>query len=214
MAFELSPIAFTNGLENQSAQALASLKLFATLTPPVLEADMRAEIEAGQIQPFSNEGWDAYMSVLANTPLNSAVLTNAERSIVNTIRFAVTPAPQTQCCGVVVPADLDGLISIVGYPRVGSATWEHEIVLTLDNSLSCNIKKITVLITGAPAAGTNPIACYFKECDSTGNSLFSYGWLDFAADPTGISYTLTYTFYDADGVIITTFPVTDYTLDL
>lgn len=214
MAFKLAASAFTNGLENQSAQVLASLKLFATLTPPVLESDMRTELETGQLQPFSDAGWLAYMNVVGNTPLDTSVLTNAERSIFNTIRFAITPSPQYQCCGAVVPADLDGLISIAGYPRVGSVTWEHQIVLTLDSSLTCNIKKISVQLTGAPAPSTNPVPTYFTECDANGDSLFSTGWIGFVADPTGISYDLEYFFYDSDGVLITSFTVTDYQLNL
>jgi hypothetical protein len=216
MAFKLALSVYSSGLESQAAQALSALKLFATLTPPVTEADMRTELETGQFQAFSDEGWDNFLSVVGNTPLDETALTTAEIAITNTIRLAIDTSPQLRCCDNVVPADTDGLITIEGNYRTGSSgPWEYEIRLNLDPTLTCDIASVEVTFVGAPAiTSSNPATFTFIGCDSLGNAEFSVAWVKFGSDPATASYDLTYDFLDSDGVSITSFAVTDYQLNL
>jgi hypothetical protein len=202
MAFKLALSVYTSGLESQSAQVLSALKLFATLTPPITEADMRTELETGQFQAFSDEGWDNFLTVVAQTPLDTTALTAAERAIINEIYGAVNISPQ----------NTDGLTSITPYYVSGSTTVPVDI--TLDNSLTCDINTIEVTITGVPAVtSTNPHVFTFNGCVS-GNMTYTYPDVTFASDPSGISYNLAYVFKDADGVTIASYTVTDYTMDI
>ncbi len=222
MAFVLATVNTTNGLENQAAQALLSLKRFATLTPPVSETDMRNEVETGQPVGFmSDAGWLAFVGVLSSLSLDESSLTNAERSIVNTLRAVVSPPPNQSCCGAVIPANSDGFSSIAGYPRTGSATWEHEIELTnITANYDCDISTIEVTLTPiglAPAVtSANPVILTFKSCVVSGgntNALFNSLWTTFAADPTGESYDVDLEYKDADGLTIATYTAA-YTLNL
>jgi hypothetical protein len=216
MAFKLALSVYSSGLESQAAQALSALKLFATLTPPVTEAAMRTELETGQFQAFSDEGWNNFLSVVGNTPLDDTALITSEIAIINTIRLAIDTNPQLMCCDNVVPADLDGLVSIVGNYRTGSTSpWQYEVRLLLDPTLTCSIATVEVTFTGAPVVATaNPATFAFIGCDSSGNAVFSNAWVEFNSDPAGNSYDLTYNFKDADGISIASFAVTDYTLNL
>lgn len=216
MAFKLALSVYSSGLESQAAQALSALKLFATLTPPVTEADMRAELETGQFQAFSDEGWDNFLSVVGNTPLDESALVTSEIAILNTIKLAIDTNPQFRCCDSTTPANLDGLISIAGNYRTGSSSpWEYEIRLTLDKELTCDIATIDVTFTGVPAVtSSNPATFAFIGCDGNGNAEFSEAWVKFGSDPATASYDLSYVFKDGDGVTITSFAVTDYQLNL
>ena len=144
MAYKLQTSVFQSGLENQAAQQLCCLKFFSTLATPVTEAVMRSSLETGQFQAFSNAGWASFLQSVAALPLVDASLTTAERSIVNTIFSAIVPPPQLQCCGVVIPSFGDGLTATKGYPRIGSATFEHTIEVELSPTLTCNIKSIFI----------------------------------------------------------------------
>lgn len=208
MSFKLLNTNYTNGLEAQAILALSTLKQFATLTPPVLEADMRTEVDAGQApNAISDAGWTVLVNELGALPLDEPALTPAEASIVNTIREIATPLPQEQCCGLATP--VDGLFSIAAVQRVGSVTFEHAITVTLDASVDCDVKKVSLTLTpfgGAPAVTVSqPAAILFKCCSLSGDSEWQYLWYTFATDPTGTQYDVFVEFFDGDGVSMTSF---------
>lgn len=217
MAFELQLSAFNSGLESQAAQALSALKLFATLTPPVLESDMRTELETGQLQAFSNDGWDNFMKVIAKTPLNSGSLTVAERAIVNTIIEVANPSPKYACCGTVIPALLDGKTTTAGYYRTGTtAPWQYQFEIICDADYTCDIDTIDVTISPvipAPAASSaNPHVFTFNGCNENGKRVFSHVWVEFGSDPAGGTYTLLATYKDKDAVTIASHLLANVTL--
>ena len=206
MAFELLAPNFTAGLEADVAKTQATLQFLASLATPTTETVMRTAMELGQIQPYSNDGWNALMGQLSNVTLNETALTAQERSIINVIRQVVTPDPSLDCCGVAVP--VSALTVISAYPWVGSATWQHQLELKLLDTTDCNVKSVTVAMTPigiAPAiTSANPATVTFKRCYQDGR-FFSFFYMTFATDPTGESYSLVLDFLDADGISITSF---------
>jgi len=205
MALTLLTSVVTSGLEVQSGFQLMTLKNFVALTPPVTELSMRTELETSQPVGFiSDAAWLSFVAALNVLPLDTSLLTLAERSVINTLRAIVEPPAQYACCGAVIPAIGDGLVTAVGYARTGSVTFEHELTLILDSSLTCDIKSINVEITGAVANTTpEPFVFTFKECDASGNSIFSVAWIEFVSDPIGVVYDLDLEFIDGNGVAVT-----------
>ena len=215
MSFKLALDNYVLGLEVQSALVLAALQNIATLTPPILEADMRNQLETGQFQAFSNAGWGNFLSIVQAISLDESVLTAAEVSIMNTLRAAVNPPPSFRCCGI-TPV-VSALTSIGANARIGSATFEHEIEIKLLGEVDCNIKSIDVTLTPNTVepvlTSANPFKVLFKECNATGDQLFSFLWATYGADPTGGIYTINYDFKDSTDASITTF-VPAYTLTM
>jgi hypothetical protein len=206
MAFKLALVNYTAGLEANATKELATYKHFNSLAPPVTEAVMRADLETGQFQPFSNDGWLAFMTQMANVSLDNTALTAAERTIVNTIRSVVSPSPEFDCCGVV--AVTEALTAVNAYDMVGYPNFQHEFELRLDGTLDCAYRSVEVtlaVIGGAPAiTSANPFIVYFKEC-SSGFKLLSDIAIQFAGDPAGTSYDVVLLdFLDVDGISITT----------
>jgi len=217
MAFKLALTTFNSGLEGQYACLLGNFQNFATITPPVTEADMRSKLETGQFQAFSNDGWLSFVAQMSACPLDESVLTAAERSIVNTLRFIIAPPAQTACCDSTIPAMSDGLSAMAGYPRTGSVTFEHEIEVKFAPTYSCSIKSLEVTLTPVAAepvvTSAQPFTTTFKSCDAGQSSLFSNLWVTFAADPSGGSYNILYTYKDSNGLVIATYTAA-YTLNL
>ena len=206
MALTLLTSVVTSGLEVQSGFQLMTLKNFVALTPPVTEASMRTELETSQPVGFiSDAAWLSFVAALNVLPIDPSLLTLAERSVINTLRAIVEPPAQYACCGAVIPAFGDGLVTSIGYPRTGSVTFEHEITLILDASLTCDIKYIESSLNGLVAVTSpQPFNFYFKECDASGNSIYSAAWITFATDPTGTGlYDVDLGFYDGNGVLVT-----------
>ncbi len=218
MAFKLALSTFTSGLEAQSAAYLCAYQIFATITPPVTEAAMRSQLETGQFQAFSNDGWGNFLANLGALPLDESALTPVELSIVNTVREAVSPTPAQACCGGVTPANSDGFSALQGNFRTGSTvTYEHQIQFTnLTSNYTCDIKTIEVQLTpigAAPAiTSANPVILSFDRCQGV-DAIFSKVWTTFASDPTGQSYDVIYTYKDSVGVTVATYTAA-YTLTL
>ena len=221
MAFELLPAPLAVGLEPQAIKTLGTLKHLITLTPPITEAVMRTVLETGQpIVPdgrataFTNAGWLSFVGQIAAIELDDTALTTAERTLINTLRSISNPPPSLDCCGV-TPV-VSALTSIYAYERVGFANFAHTVELTLDVTTECDIKSVSVTPTPiglAPAIiSTTPFKVLFKKCDSTGR-VFSFLNVLFAADPSGLSYSLSLDFLDANGVSITSF-VPAYNLNI
>jgi len=215
MSFKLALDNFTLGLEVQSALVLAALQNMATLTPPILEADMRTQLETGQFQAFSNAGWNNFLTIVQSISLDESVLTAAEVSIMNTLRAAVNPEPSFRCCGATPVTSV--LTVINARPRIGSATFEHEIEVKLLGEVDCNIKSIDVTLTPQTTepvlTSANPFKATFNRCNENGDQLFSFLWTTYGADPTTGVYTINYDFKDSVDASITTF-VPAYTLTM
>jgi hypothetical protein len=164
---------------------------------------MRADLETGQFQAFSNDGWNSFMAQMAAVSLDESVLTAAEVSIINVIRASVMPDPSLDCCGVVVPTDAN--VSVAVYPLIGSATWEHAIEVKMNTDTDCNVKSVDITLTGVPATLPTPtVKCLFEECTAAGR-IFKYYFTSYVSDPTGVNYTINLDFKDADDVSITSF---------
>jgi len=215
MSFKLALDNFTLGLEVQSALVLAALQNIATLTPPILKADMRTQLETGQFQAFSNDGWTSFLTIVQSITLDESVLTAAEVSIMNTLRAAVNPAPSFRCCGATTV--VSGLTSITAKARTGSATFEHEIEVKLLGEVDCDIKSIDVTLTPNTIepvlTSSNPFKATFNRCNTNGDQLFSFLWTTYGADPTAGIYTINYDFKDSTDASIVTF-VPGYTLTM
>jgi len=205
--YKLAAVNYTSGLEPQAAMAWCALNAFDTITPPVTEAAMRSLLETGQLQAYSNAGWDAFLNIVGNLSLDTTALTAGQISIMNTLYAAITPAPQLACCGAVIPTAVpSGDTSPFANARTGSATFEHEISVKLATGITCNIKSILVTITGAVMPTTpQPFTMYFRNCEPAQESIFTKIWVEFGADPAGTTYDVDYDFLDADGISITAF---------
>ena len=208
MAFELLPNNFNNGQGYVVMPLIATLMLFSSLSAPVSVADMRAELETAQPQPFENDDWDLFVSQLAAVQLQDGVLTEAERSVYNTLRAAASPPPSTRCCGTAIPVNGDGLTVGGLYLRTGSATFQTQIELSFDKSYTCDIAtiEVTLGVIGAapsPIIATNEVG--FTNCNDSGQAVHSFFWVEFPSSPIGESYNFEFNFKDSAGATIVTY---------
>jgi hypothetical protein len=195
---------------------LAAYKHLDTLATPVTEASIRADLETSQVQPFTNDGWTSFVYQMSNLPLDDSLLTAAQASIVNTFREVVEPDPMLDCCGVT--AVISTVSTWEAIPRVGSATWEHEFLMSIPDDTDCNIKSVDVtltLILPAPVmTSAVPFKALFKKCEN-GRRYFSFFWMTYVSDPSGENYTVTLLdFKDADDITITSFAPTPTILNI
>jgi hypothetical protein len=212
MAFKLALANYTAGLEPNAAKELATLKYFNTLTPPVTESVMRTDLETGQFQAFSNDGWLAFMTQMANVSLDESALTVSERTIINTIRAVVTPEPEFDCCGV-API-VEALTTAKAFKMLGFPAFQHEFEFQIDGTVDCAVRSVEITLVPigiAPAiTSANPFKVTFKEC-SGGVKLLSKIDVTFAADPAGEAYDITLVdALDVDDLSITTFNPVGY----
>ena len=203
MAFELTTNNFNNGQGYVVMPLLATLMLFSSLTPPVELVDMRAELEAAQPQPFTDDDWSVLVKQLAAVQLVDSSLTADERSVYNTLRVAASPPPSTRCCGTVTPSSGDGATEAYLYMRTGSATWETKIELHIDKAYTCDIATIEVVLAEVGAAPPNtvgtPVDLVFQGCNDLGRAVYSYYWAEFTANPLGFDYNFELNYKDASG---------------
>ena len=201
MAYVLSATVLVAGTEAQAAALLAAYKHLDTLATPVTEASIRADLETSQVQPFTNEGWTSFVYQMSNLPLDDSLLTAGQASIVNTFREVIAPDPALDCCGLVHPSSFTSQ----AVKRIGTGTFEHEIIISLPIDTDCDIKSILVTLTptgGAPAVtSTNPYTALFKGCNNN-LRVFTFYWVTFAADPSGFTYDVNCDWKDADGISI------------
>jgi hypothetical protein len=223
MAYQLLVNNLGGGASQQVIPLLAAFQKFAALTAPVTTEDMRVAMEldqlvpAGQARTYTDAEWLAFLTSLASIGFTDAQLNVAELTVINTIRQAVNLPPSTKCCGSVTPAQGDGLTALQGFAAPNSVTFEHEIRLILDKSLTCDIKTVQIKLTPvglAPPPTVSDHIVLFNKCDSqTENSLYSDFGVTFAGNPSGLSYSLIYTFKDANGILISAY-IVSYNLTL
>ena len=203
MAFEVTPNNRTNGLEADTAKTQGTLQFLASLSTPTTELVMRTAMELGQSAPYSDAGWLAFMTQLANLTLVDSALTAQERSVINEIRSVVTPEPSLQCGGF--EPVVSALTSMGFFPFVGDVvTYKHQIEVKLALDVDETIKSVDVTLVGVPAAIPVTFKCTFDKCTGAGR-LFTYIWLEFGANPSGNAYTIFLDFKDADDNTITSF---------
>lgn len=213
MAFVLQLSNYTSGLESQAAQVLTCLKYFATLTPPVTIASIRADLETSQLQAFSNDGWDNFILAVGTLDFVYASLTVAERAILNTLIEEISPPPKNGCCeigGNVTPSSGDGLHTFSTFYRTGStAPYQYELSCDLDKTYRCDIDTLEVTLTPVtiepPVTSANPVILTSNGCTGAGNREMSNIWVEFAATPSGGSYSLSLVWKDANGTTITSY---------
>ena len=202
--YKLEASTLNTGIDSETCMLLGSLQNISSLTPPVAVADIRLQLESGQISPFSDAGFDNFLTRIYSLNLDYSVLTAAELSILNTIREYLQPLPNFSCCGSALLPTVAADFTIVFSPRVGSATFEHSITLTLDSEFTCDIFDIGMSI--AVSAGPNPLV-FNPVLDSIGcvggKQTFLYLWDGFVADPTGVGiYGCTCAFRDSGAAVL------------
>jgi len=203
MAFKLALATYTTGLEAQAAKSLATLKHLATITPPITEAAMRADLETSQFQAFDNDEWGKFVAQMAAVQLEESVLTATEVGVINVLKAAANLDPSLDCCGVDVPVNANTSVAV--YPLIGSATWQHAIEVKMGPSTDCNVKSVDVTLTGVPATLPTPtVKCLFEKCTASGR-IFKYYFTSYVSDPTGVNYAINLDFKDVDDVSITSF---------
>lgn len=210
MAFVLTSSQFDSGLQSYSALLLESLRQISLVSPFTI-ANVKTALDSGQIQPFDTAGFDQFLNELYSLDLDYSSLTLAERTALNVIREYLDPPAQATCCGSDVPTLLN-VVSIF-YQRVGSATFEYEAQLQLDDSVTCDVYDLQLAISpqvGSPAVVSSPVICNFFQCQST-KAIYSYLWVDFASDPTGFGYDIEILPRDSTGTPVVPVLITTYT---
>jgi hypothetical protein len=213
MAYQLLVNNLGGGASQQVIPLLAAFQKFADLTAPVTTEAMRVVMElnqlvpAGQARTYTDAEWLAFLTSLASIGFTDAQLNVAELTVYNTIRQAVDLPPSTKCCGSEIPANGDGLTALQGFAAPNSVTFEHEIRLILDKSLTCDIVKVNIVLNpllGAPAVISSPISVFFNRCDSaTANAFYSKINVGFVGNPLGFSYGIDFVFFNANGLLVT-----------
>jgi hypothetical protein len=209
--FKLDSSVYLDGLESDACLRLSSLQNIATITPPITVAAMRSQLETGQIQPFTDAGFDQYLGWLYSLNVDNASLTAGERTILQNIREYLEPSPSLACCGVDNPTIGNSGLNV--YPRVGSATFENELQVSYEPTVTCDIATTDVTITptgGAPAASVSPVTCNLLGCVD-GFFVFSKLFIDFVGDPSGFTYDFTIDAKDSGGVTIGSTYILSYT---
>ena len=209
--FKLAPTVFLDGLESESALLLSALQNIAALTPPVAVASMRSQLETGQLQPFTDAGFNQYITRCYGLPLDNSALTAAERTILQNIREYISPAPSLSCCGVETPSI--ALTSIVAYPRIGTATFEHELQVVFDSEVTCDVSSVEVTLTplaAAPAATVSPVTCLLLGCYDS-SAVYSFLFVDFIDVVSGKSYDLALDVKDSAGVSLAAYTMAGFT---
>ena len=210
MAFVLTSSQFDSGLQSYSALLLESLRQISVVSPFTI-ANVKTALDSGQIQPFDTAGFDQFLNEIYSLDLDYTSLTLAERTALNVIREYLDPPAQATCCGSDVPTLLN--VVPIFYQRVGSATFEYEAQLQLDDSVTCDVYDLELSISpqvGSPAVIASPVICNFFQCQST-KAIYSYLWVDFASDPTGFGYDVEILPRDSAGTPVVPALITTYT---
>lgn len=213
--YKLQPSAYLFGNQQQACSLLASLQLYASLTPPVEIADIRAQLETGQTQPFDTVAFNNHLAELYALPLDTTALTNAERAILNTIFLYLNPSPIGLCCGGSdypstapiqnPPATVNPDVEIRVYPRVGSSTFEHVMEMAFTSTISCDVHDIE--LTGIMGTvNPSPMSLVMQNLGCiNGKRTFAYYYIDFGVDPytpSGQSFSGFVNFRDASGATL------------
>ncbi len=189
MAYVLTASQFASGLQQNSAKLLQSLRHITEVSPFNI-ADVRIQLELNQIQTFTDDAFRDFLSELYNLEIDYSLLSPTEITVVNVIREFLDPPPMLACCGSAPPTLLN--TTQVYNDRIGSASFEKEAQIQLDNDVICDVFDIEMTWTPigiAPAILVavnilNPLGCISNK------NTFSYVWIDFAADPTGFTYNV------------------------
>lgn len=208
LMYKLDPIAFDTGIDSESCMLLASLQNMAQITPPVTIAAIRSQLETGQFQLFSDAGFDQFLNRLYSLPLDTTALTTAEISILNTIFVYLDPPEGLSCCSGLDYPTLISDVDMTFTPRVGSATFEYVLDLSLNSLFSCDIFDVNVNITqlGGGIPQTNPLVMQKLGCVN-GKQAFKFLWLDFSATPIGGNYSFICDFRDSTGTVLSSVTV-------
>lgn len=214
--YKLQPSAYLLGNQQQACSLLASLQLYAGLTAPVEVADMKAALDAGQVQPFDSLAFNNHLAELFALPLDTTALTNAERSILNTIRLHLNPSPVFNCCGGVdypSTAQIQNVnpannpdVDINLYLRTGT-TDEFEVEMIFKSTISCDVHDIE--LTGlVGAANPSPATIVLGNLGCVnGKRTFGYYYLTVANPTNPFTFSGTANFRDSTGATLSSSPV-------
>jgi len=212
MSIKLLPVAQILGVESQTA-LLNTFWLWVTnaavFTPPVTVANIKAALDAGQPQPYSTEAFDKYLLDAYNLPIDTTLLTLAERTIFNTIREHLEPPPSAACCGVDVPSAANTTRAV--FDKIGD-DFKYELQIQFDIGVDCNAFDVLVglsAVGGSPAPIGSPYVCQNLGCVG-GKWVFSKLYIDFAASPSGKTYDFDITVRDKTLATIANYPMAGF----
>ena len=201
MAYVLTTSQFNSGLQQNSCKLLQSLRHI-TEGSPFIIADVRIQLELNQIQPFTDDAFRDFLTELYNLELDYTSLSASEITVLNVLREFISPLPSSACCGVDVPTLLN--TTQVYNDRVGSASFETEARIELDDTVTCDVFDIQLSVNpqlGSPATLVPTNILNQLGCVSNKN-VFSFLWLDFASDPSGFTYDMEINLRDSLSVSI------------
>ncbi len=203
MAFVLLNSQFEEGLQRQSQLLLSSIRWIADVNPFSI-ALVRVALETDQIQAFTDSEFDAFLREVYSLDIDTSLLTNLERTVLNEIREFLDPPPNLVCCGSDAPTALN--TEHLFFPKENSLTFEFEAQMVCDPEVTCDVKSVELTIS-AQAAGPPPTSSTFTlntiGCVN-GKQIFSKLWLDFTGAPTGETYDISYDFLDSESGVIAT----------
>lgn len=189
MAYVLTTSQFLSGLQQNSCKLLQSLRHITEVSPFTI-ADVRIQLEAGQIQPFTDDAFRDYLTELYNLEIDYSALSPSEITVLNVIREFITPLPTSACCGSDVPTLLN--TTQVYNDRVGTLTFEKEARVEFDNSVTCDV--FDVEMAWAPVGLAPALISTTNYLNQLGcvndKNVFSFLWIDFVADPSGFTYNV------------------------
>ena len=189
MSYVLTTSQFNSGLQQNSCKLLQSLRHITEVSPFII-ADVRIQLETGQIQPFTDDAFRDFLTELYNLELDYTSLSASEITVMNVIREFISPLPSSACCGADVPTLLN--TTQVYNDRVGSLSFEKEARIEFDDTVTCDVFDIETAWTPvglAPALISSVNVLNQLGCVSNKN-VFSFLWLDFVADPSGFTYNV------------------------
>lgn len=213
MSIKVLPSQQVIGLQTETQFSLAALLWITntTLFPDISfsVAVIKTALDAGQPAPFATANFDQFLSNIYNLDLDTTLLTASERTRLNLIFEYLQPSPSGFCCGIDVPIDPN--TTITTDKRIGSASFEYELLCSFDDTVDCAIYKVIATLTpqgGAPVALVPTVDLFFKACDN-GKRQFTKLWIDFGSTPVGVgfNYDILLDIQDINAATINTFTV-------
>ncbi len=204
MAYILQTNAYGANNQSETMLLLSALQNIATLTAPVSIANMRAQLETGQPDTFTDAAFNQYLQRLYDLPLDFASMTAAEFTIRNTMREHLSPAPSFSCCGGTEYPGADTDYTFTLTQKAGSTT-DYILTVDLNTLFSCDVYELEAVKTAGSIAQTPATITADKLGCEAGKQRFIFSPVVFSSDPTGTGdYTFDVTAKDSAGATVGT----------
>lgn len=113
------------------------------------------------------------------------------------------------CCGFATPRQGDSKTELFALARPNSTTFEYELIMHLNQRLTCDISTIDVYVSPihpAPdVSGSKTLTLEHRGCNNLDGKIFSCKFIEFVSSPIGFDYDIHLTYRNASGGVVATY---------